>query len=330
MKKMIRTIAVAACLAAGIFVGVNPAEAQTKPAQQTSPGSHAGAHGMKSKPNPSSSLGSTSANSKSEMAASVKDDAEFLRSAYEGGLAEIALARLAAEKASSDKVKDYAQQMIQEHTMGNQMIAALITGNGGTDQVAGGAAGTAGSGMGAGSGTAAGTGTGSAGGTDVGASGSATGAGAGTGTVGSAGATGAGSSAAGSTGTAGTAGTDAAGTGTGVAGTTGMNSSATVSAEVKARESYILSTELKPEHKALEARLSKLSGAAFDRQYAQAMVKDHTKMVKMVEAKANEAEGVDQPSAAQAWAKQHLPIMQKHLKKAEKLAQSTGSSTKKK
>ena len=306
MKKMIRTIAVAACLAAGIFVGVNPAEAQTKPAQQTAPGSHAGAHGVKSKPNPSSSLGSTSANSKSEMAASVKDDAEFLRSAYEGGLAEIALARLAAEKASSDKVKDYAQQMIQEHTMGNQMIAALITGNGGTDQMAGGAAGTAGSGVGAGSGTAAGTGTGSAGGTDVGASGSATGAGAGTGT----------------------SGTDAAGTaGTG---TTGTNSSATVSAEVKARESYILSTELKPEHKALEARLSKLSGAAFDRQYAQAMVKDHTKMVKMVEAKANEAEGVDQPSAAQAWAKQHLPIMQKHLKKAEKLAQSTGSSTKKK
>ena len=257
---------------------------------------------MKSKPNPSSSLGSTSANSKSEMAASVKDDAEFLRSAYEGGLAEIALARLAAEKASSDKVKDYAQQMIQEHTMGNQMIAAMITGNGGTDQMAGGANGTAGSSMGTGSGTAAGTGTGSAGGTDVGTSGSATGAG---------------------TGSAGTAGTDAAGT-------SGTNSSTMVSAEVKARESYILSTELKPEHKALEARLSKLSGAAFDRQYAQAMVKDHTKMVKMVEAKANEAEGVDQPSAAQAWAKQHLPIMQKHLKKAEKLAQSTGSSTKKK
>jgi len=319
MKKMIRTLAVAACLAAGIFVGVNPAEAQTKPTQQTAPGSHAGAHGMKSKPNPSSSVGSTNANSKSEIAASVKDDGEFLRSAYEGGLAEIALARLAAEKANSEKVKDYAQQMIQEHTMGNQMIAAMITGNGGTDQMAGGAAGTAGSGMGAGSGTAAGTGTGSAGGTDVGTSRSATGSGAGTGTSGSAGATGSGSS-----------GTDAAGTGTGVAGTTGMNSSTMVSAEVKAREDYILSTELKPEHKALEARLSKLSGAAFDRQYAQAMVKDHTKMVKMVEAKANETQTADQPSAAQAWAKQHLPIMQKHLKKAEKLAESTGSTSKKK
>jgi predicted outer membrane protein len=283
---------------------------------------------MKSKSNPSSSVRSAGANSESEMAASVKDDAEFLRSAYEGGLAEIALARLAAEKASSEKVKDYAQQMIKEHTMGNQMIAALITGNGGTEQMAGSPTGTAGSSMGAGSGTAAGTGTGSAGGTDGGTSGSATGSG--TGTSGSAGATGsssgaagnAGASGTGSAGTAATAGTDAAG----VAGNAGMNASGTVSAEVKAREAYIFSTELKPEHKALEARLSKLSGAAFDRQYAQAMVKDHTKMVKMVEAKANEADGVDQPSAAQAWAKQHLPIMQQHLKKAEKLAQSTGSS----
>lgn len=318
MKKMIRTLAVAACLAAGILAGVNPAEAQTKPAQKPATGSHAGAHGMKSKSSPSSSARSTHADSQSGMAVRVKDDAEFLRSAYEGGLAEIALARLAAEKASSEKVKDYAQQMIQEHTMGNQMIAAMITGNGGTDQMAGGAAGSS---MGTGSGTAAGTGTGSAGGTDAGTSGSATGSGAGTGTAGSAGTAGSGS--AGTAGSVGTAGTDAAGT-------SGMNSSTMVSAEVKARESYILSTDLKPEHKALEARLSKLSGAAFDRQYAQAMVKDHTKMVKMVEAKANETQGADQSSAAQAWAKQHLPIMQQHLKRAEKLAQSTGSSMNKK
>jgi predicted outer membrane protein len=371
MKKMIRSLAVAACLAAGICVGANPAQAQNKPKQNTTTESHSGQHQMKSKSD-KSSMNSSRKGMKDGMA---KDDAEFLRKAYEGGLAEISLARLAAEKASSNKVKAYAQEMIDEHTMANQMIAAMISGQGASDQMASGNAGNASSGgaMGAGSGTAAGTGTGTSGNVSSGTSGATDPAtGAGTGTSGSTGATGSSSSAAGNAGVgatdANTSGTGATGndpsqatgnnanTSTGVAGTSVMGTdrastpnndnglpsgnsgmvgqnnalaNVTVSPEVKAKEAYILSTDLNEEHKALEAKLSGLSGEEFDRQYMKAMVKDHTKMLNMVEAKANEAKEADEPSAAQAWAKQHLPIIKQHKERAEKLAQSETGMNKK-
>jgi len=384
MKKMIRTLAVAACLAAGICVGANPAQAQNKPKQKTTTESHSGQHQMKSKSD-KSSMNSSRSGIKDGMAMDVKDDAEFLRKAYEGGLAEISLARLAAEKASSNKVKAYAQEMIDEHTMANQMIASMISGQGASDQMASGNASSGGA-MGTGSGTAAGTGTGTSGNVSSGTAGatdatsgsmsSGGGAdpatGAGTGTSGSTGATGSSSSAAGNAGVgatdANTSGTGATGndssqatgnntnTSTGVAGTSVMGTdrattpnndnglpsgnsgmvgqnnalaNVTVSPEVKAKEAYILSTDLDAEHKALEAKLSGLSGEEFDRQYMKAMVKDHTKMLNMVEAKANEAKESDEPSAAQAWAKQHLPVIKQHKERAEKLAQSETGMNKK-
>jgi putative membrane protein len=47
--------------------------------------------------------------------------------AAEGGMAEVQFAQLAAQNASSDAVKDYAQRMIDQHTQVNNQLMALAS-----------------------------------------------------------------------------------------------------------------------------------------------------------------------------------------------------------
>jgi putative membrane protein len=49
-------------------------------------------------------------------------DRKFMTQAAAGGMAEVEMARLALEKASSDDVKKYAQQMIDDHTKANEEL----------------------------------------------------------------------------------------------------------------------------------------------------------------------------------------------------------------
>jgi len=103
-----------------------------------------------------------------------------------------------------------------------------------------------------------------------------------------------------------------------------------ISPELKAQESTILSTELSAEHKALKQKLSGLSGAAFDKAYLQAMVKDHTKMLSMVEAKAKEDKDASaSASPARDWAKQHESAIRQHKEKAEELLDNEMKDSKK-
>ena len=44
-----------------------------------------------------------------------------------GGMAEVEMARLALEKASSDEVKRYAQQMIDDHTKANEELMQVAS-----------------------------------------------------------------------------------------------------------------------------------------------------------------------------------------------------------
>ncbi|HEY0844952.1 MAG TPA: DUF4142 domain-containing protein [Noviherbaspirillum sp.] len=53
------------------------------------------------------------------------DPAAFIAHAYQGGLAEIQLSQLAAQKATSDDVRNFAQRRINDHTQANSQIAAL-------------------------------------------------------------------------------------------------------------------------------------------------------------------------------------------------------------
>jgi putative membrane protein len=52
-------------------------------------------------------------------------DRKFMMDAAAGGMAEVAMARLATERASSDAVKQYAQHMIDDHTKANEELMQL-------------------------------------------------------------------------------------------------------------------------------------------------------------------------------------------------------------
>lgn len=69
------------------------------------------------------------------------------------------------------------------------------------------------------------------------------------------------------------------------------------------------------DHKDLSQRLSKLSGAEFDREYMKAMVDDHEKAVNDVEKKAEDA---DNPEIRQ-WASKALPTLRQHLERARQI-----------
>jgi putative membrane protein len=74
-----------------------------------------------------------------------------------------------------------------------------------------------------------------------------------------------------------------------------------------------LPTALDAKHKKLYDRLSKLSGAEFDRAYMDEMVKDHRKDVSEFRKAAKSAKDPD----LKAWAAKTLPTLEAHLKQAE-------------
>ncbi len=57
-------------------------------------------------------------------------DKVFVTKAAQGGLAEVQMAQLAQQKASSDDVKKFAQTMIDEHTPNNDQLVKLATAKG--------------------------------------------------------------------------------------------------------------------------------------------------------------------------------------------------------
>ena len=60
-----------------------------------------------------------------------REDREFLRNAAESGLAELQAAQLALQAATSPEVRQFAQQMVQEHTASNARLAAIAARKGG-------------------------------------------------------------------------------------------------------------------------------------------------------------------------------------------------------
>jgi putative membrane protein len=81
-----------------------------------------------------------------------------------------------------------------------------------------------------------------------------------------------------------------------------------------------LPTTLDAKHQAMVNKMSKLNGAAFDKEYSKGMVSDHNKAVAMFQKEANS--GKD--SGLKSFASSTLPTLQEHLSMARGL--STGSS----
>ncbi len=71
-----------------------------------------------------------------------------------------------------------------------------------------------------------------------------------------------------------------------------------------------------PEQKAAAAKLSKKSGAAFDRAFADQMVRDHRKVVSMFRAAAHDKKLEPE---LQQFAQSTLPTLEHHLQQAEQL-----------
>jgi putative membrane protein len=78
-----------------------------------------------------------------------------------------------------------------------------------------------------------------------------------------------------------------------------------------------------PKHKAASDKLSRLSGADFDREYMRMMVKDHAKKVEMFEREATKGKDPD----VKAWAAKTLPTVREHLQMARDLNAKTDASS---
>ena len=91
-----------------------------------------------------------------------------------------------------------------------------------------------------------------------------------------------------------------------------------------ASKKITLPADMGPQEKALRDRLSKLSGAAFDRAYMKAMVDDHVKDVNAFKMEAKSGKDPD----VKAWAAKTLPTLEEHLKMARDTNGAVGTAGK--
>jgi putative membrane protein len=92
------------------------------------------------------------------------------------------------------------------------------------------------------------------------------------------------------------------------------------------RRSITLPKGMDDEHQKCFDKLKKLSGAEFDREYMEAMVKDHEKAVEAFEKESKD--GKDE--AMKRWATQLTPIMKRHLEMARKVCEQVKGEKKQK
>jgi len=93
--------------------------------------------------------------------------------------------------------------------------------------------------------------------------------------------------------------------------------------EAAALEHITLPTDLAARDQASYDRLSKLSGADFDRAYAQEMLEDHQQDLRAFQREANG--GHD--AAIRGFASQTLPIIQQHWEQAKEMLKSVSSTS---
>jgi putative membrane protein len=81
------------------------------------------------RPETSRAEGQTKAEGKTapdqKKAGTARSDERFIREAYQGNLAEIELAQLAQQRASSQAVKDYAKSLEQDHRTANERLQTI-------------------------------------------------------------------------------------------------------------------------------------------------------------------------------------------------------------
>jgi putative membrane protein len=88
------------------------------------------------------------------------------------------------------------------------------------------------------------------------------------------------------------------------------------------QKNITLPTDLDSKHKATHDRLSKLSGAQFDRAYMQDMLQDHRKDVNDFRKESQSGKDPD----VKAWAAKTLPTLEEHLRLAQSTSGAVGTS----
>jgi putative membrane protein len=101
---------------------------------QTGTGSTGAAGGSATPPgaagSPAATGGQTGVGAAAKKGALSRADESFVSQAAQNGYAEIETGKMAMEKASSPKVKEFAKQMIDDHTQANQELKTLASSKG--------------------------------------------------------------------------------------------------------------------------------------------------------------------------------------------------------
>ena len=87
------------------------------------------------------------------------------------------------------------------------------------------------------------------------------------------------------------------------------------------QKNVTLPAELDAKHKAMQAKLSKMKGAAFDRAYMEHMTAAHKQAVALFQREAKTGKDTE----TKAFAEKTLPTLQEHLKMAQDVAAKTKS-----
>jgi putative membrane protein len=90
--------------------------------------------------------------------------------------------------------------------------------------------------------------------------------------------------------------------------------------QLAAGKKVTLPTALDAKHQAMVDKLSKLTGADFDREYMKMMVNDHEKAVKMFQDQSQKGTDAD----AKSFAAKTLPTLQSHLQLARTVSATVG------
>jgi putative membrane protein len=123
MQNRVLTLAMAGILLLGLSAAVAQDTSQSSSSAQTETGTKA--KGSKKSSGSMSATQQGTASDKSASGTVPAADKAFMTKAAEGGLAEVQLGQLAADKASSNDVKDFGKQMSDDHGKANDQLKSI-------------------------------------------------------------------------------------------------------------------------------------------------------------------------------------------------------------
>lgn len=119
--KFLRTVFAAGLLAA------SGAIAQTQPQTQTGAGGGTNQSQTPSQSMPAGQTPDSMGAGNAGAASSKVDDEKFAKNAALGGMTEVELGKLATQKASDAKVKEFGQKMVDDHTKANDNLKQIAS-----------------------------------------------------------------------------------------------------------------------------------------------------------------------------------------------------------